>query len=340
MKQTVSPGIIASHFKKLQARRSAGRAILGEVPDRVLRPGPGGAPRQERRALLVPGLGCFLSRISIIGLALALSVAACAGQDATTNSTVSSTNVAVNLATNRTASSNNITGSASLAVLNQYIFRGYQIGKNSVVLQPTATAEYRGFAVTFWGNVDTQEHATPNFVPDRPGQASFNEADVSLSYTHSFGKLSLTGGIWYYGTQYMDDTEELFVSATYDVITKPTLTVYRDINSFPATYYNLSLAHSIPVGRGITVDLGAAAGYLAGDCNLYKTEGGTGPVYSAFHDGMVKVGLTIPVAKDWVVQPVVQYYFPLSEEAGRTGYNPSGELDQDFVYGVSATFSF
>jgi hypothetical protein len=302
MKQTASPGIIASHFKKLQARRSAGKAI--------------------------------------IGLTLSLSAAACAGQDATTNSTVSSNSVAGNLATNSTASSNNITGSASLAVLSQYIFRGYQIGKNSVVLQPTATAEYRGFAVTFWGNVDTQEHVTPNFVPDRPGQASFNEADVSLSYTHNFGKLSLTGGIWYYGTQYMDDTEELFVSATYDVITKPTLTVYRDINAFPATYYNLSLAHSIPVCHGITVDLGAAAGYLAGDCNLYQTEGGTGPVYSAFHDGMVKVGLTLPVAKDWVVQPVVQYYFPLSEEAGRTGYNPSGELDQDFVYGVSATFSF
>jgi hypothetical protein len=268
-----------------------------------------------------------------------------AGQEEAANNNVISNNETSNLATNSSATNSPaadpaVTGSASLAVLSQYIFRGYQIGKNSVVLQPTATAAYRGFAVTFWGNVDTQEHATPYFTPDRPGQCSFNEADVSLSYTHNFGKLSLTGGIWYYGTQYVDDTEELFISATYDVVTKPTLSVYRDINSFPATYYNLSLAHSIPVGRGITVDLGAAAGYLAGDCNLYKTEGGTGPVYSAFHDGMVKVGLTIPVAKDWVVQPVVQYYFPLSEEAGRTGYNPCGELDQDFVYGVSVTFSF
>jgi hypothetical protein len=276
---------------------------------------------------------------------LFISGLAFAGQEEATNTNAISNNVVSNLATNRSAMNGPaaepaVTGSASLAVLSQYIFRGYQIGKNSVVLQPTATAEYRGFAVTFWGNVDTQEHATPYFTPDRPGQCSFNEADVSLSYTHNFGKLSLTGGIWYYGTQYVDDTEELFISATYDVITKPTLSVYRDINSFPATYYNLSFAHSIPVCRGITVDLGASAGYLAGDCNLYKTKGGTGTVYSAFHDGMVKVGLTLPVAKDWVVQPVVQYYFPLSEEAGRTGYNPCGELDQDFVYGVSVTFSF
>jgi hypothetical protein len=283
--------------------------------------------------------------IRLIGLLSFVSAIAFAGQEEITNSNAISNNVVSNLATNSSATNSTaagpaVTGSASLAVLSQYIFRGYQIGKNSVVLQPTATVEYRGFAVTFWGNVDTQEHATPYFTPDLPGQASFNEADVSLSYTRSIGKLSLTGGIWYYGTQYVDDTEELFISATYDVITKPTLSVYRDINSFPATYYNLSLAHSIPVGHGITVDLGAAAGYLAGDCNLYKTEGGTGPVYSAFHDGMVKVGLTIPVAKYWVVQPVVQYYFPLSEEAGRTGYNPCGELDQDFVYGVSATFSF
>jgi hypothetical protein len=320
MKQTAAPKIIAFHFNSPETHPPAGRA---------------GFPAAGGRALV---------RAALIGLLALVACTASATSDDTPQSNAVSSSVISNLATNRSGASNSITGSitgsASLAVLSQYIFRGYQIGKNSVVLQPTATAEYRGFAVTFWGNADTQEHATPNFVPDRPGQASFNEADACLSYTHNIGKLALSGGVWYYGTQYMDDTEELFVSATYDVISKPTLVVYRDINAFPATYINLSLAHSVPVGHGITADFGASAGYLAGDGSIYRTSGGTGPAYSEFHDGMAKVGLTIPVCKDVVVQPAVQYYFPLSGKAARTGYNPCGALDQVFVYGVSATLSF
>jgi hypothetical protein len=238
------------------------------------------------------------------------------------------------------AAEDKITGTASLGVASQYIFRGYEVGKESAVIQPSVSLAYMGFAATFFGNIDTQEHATHYFTPDHPDETSFNEADLSLNYTHGFGKLSLTGGFWYYGTRYTDETVELFASATYDMIGKPTLAVYRDIDSYPATYINLSLAHSVVLHKAITADFGLSAGYLAGDSDAYRTSGGTGPVYSAFHDGSVKAGLTIPLSAKVIVQPTFQYWFPLSEKASQAGYNPFGQLDGSFVGGIVATVSF
>jgi hypothetical protein len=153
-------------------------------------------------------------------------------------------------------------------------------------------------------------------------------------------KFSLTGGYIYYATKYAAETEELFVSVTYDVITKPTLAVYRDITSYPGTYINLSLSHSLPIYRDMSLDLGASAGYFDGDDDAFRTHGGTGKRYSAFHDGMVKAGFTIPVMKNVTVQLVTQYWFPLSDDAKEHGNNPNGHLDDTFVYGTGITFTF
>ncbi len=72
---------------------------------------------------------------------------------------------------------------AGLGVFNRYVFRGYEIGQDSVVFQPSLGAAYKGFSVSFWGNIDSDEKTTQNFVPDRPGKKSFNETDLTLSYT-------------------------------------------------------------------------------------------------------------------------------------------------------------
>ena len=233
-----------------------------------------------------------------------------------------------------------ITGSISTGIFNRYIFRGYEFGSKSAVIQPAVSVSYKGFSVSFWGNIDSDEHGTQSFVPDRPGKKSFNETDVTLSYTFAIDKLSLVGGYIYYATKYAAETEELFISASYDIITKPTLAIYRDIASYPGTYINFSLSHSEKVYKDITLDLGASAGYFAGDDDAFKTEVGTGKKYRAFHDGMVKAGFTVPIAKNVSVQPVAQYWFPLSDKAKRHGYNPNGHLDETFVYGINLTYSF
>ncbi|GAB6183652.1 TorF family putative porin [Thermodesulfovibrio hydrogeniphilus] len=243
-----------------------------------------------------------------------------------------------------------VTGSVGLGVYNRYIFRGYELSSGSVVIQPSVTVSYKGFSVNYWGNIDTNERQTQSFVPDRPGRKSFNESDLTLSYTFNpIDKLSLTAGYIYYGTKYTDETEELFLSATYDVISKPTLTIYRDISTYPSTYINLSFSHSFEVYKDITLDLAASFGYFKGDDSYWRTYERstgeyTGKKYSGFHDGKLQAGFTIPITKNLTVQPVVQYWFPLSNKAKRivdgNPYNPNGHLDDTWVTGINITFSF
>src|SRR6202142_1644699 len=241
-----------------------------------------------------------------------------------------------------------VTGSVTLTGLNRYIFRGAELGTKSVVLQPSITINYKGFSLNYWGNLDTDEHQTQAFNSGI-GQKSYNETDLTLSYTYNIDKLALTGGYIYYGTEYAQQTQELYVSSTYDMIAHPTISIYRDIDANPGWYVNVSFSQSLPVVKmsngDMTVDVGTSFGYynISSLTPANKT-------YSALHDGMVKVGLTIPVAKNVVVQPITQYWFPLSGKAHHDqlvavdgsifNNNPAAHIDNTFVFGVGATLSF
>ncbi|MBI5409125.1 MAG: hypothetical protein HZA14_07150 [Nitrospirae bacterium] len=242
-----------------------------------------------------------------------------------------------------------VSGSVGLGVFNKYVFRGYELSADSMVIQPYASVSYKYFSASFWGNIDSVENPTQSFVPDKADEKSFNESDLTLSYTFVIDKLSMTAGYIYYGTKYALETEELFLTLSYDTLLKPTLSVYRDITEYPGTYVNLSVAHSLPLIKDITLDLGASAGYFRGVDDYWKTfESSTGDYtgdkYKALHDGMVKAGLTIPVAKNVSVQPVAQYWFPLSSKAKKTvdgsSFNFNGKLDDTLVAGVNMTLSF
>ncbi|MGA2361865.1 MAG: hypothetical protein ABSG73_05320 [Candidatus Aminicenantales bacterium] len=137
------------------------------------------------------------------------------------------------------------TGSASLGTFNRYIFRGYRLGRDSIVFEPVLSVSTQGFSATFWGNIDMREKATLCFAPDRPGRKSFNETDLTLSYTHNLGRFGLTASFIYYGTKFTAETQELYIGACLDVPGKPTLMIYRDIDAYPGTYFLLSLAHSV-----------------------------------------------------------------------------------------------
>ncbi|MCX5806470.1 MAG: hypothetical protein NT010_10460 [Proteobacteria bacterium] len=250
-----------------------------------------------------------------------------------------------------------VTGSGSVGVFNQYIFRGYEIGQSGLVMQPSLTASYKGFSATLWGNVDTNQRSTKTAAFNAETQQfkkGWNETDLTLSYTYAINKLSLTGGFIYYGTKYADETEELFASATYDILTKPTFAIYRDITNYKGTYFNLSFSHSLPVYKDTTLDLGASFGYFIGESDYWKTydqstASYTGSKYKGLHDGMVKAALTIPVTKAFSIQPMVQYWFPLSSDAKKEyanatdikdSYNPNGPVKSNFIYGIGFTYSF
>jgi len=59
---------------------------------------------------------------------------------------------------------------------------------------------------------------------------------------------------------------------------------------------------------------------------------------------MLKAGLTIPVTQKFLIQPMVAYWFPLSNDAKKrvdgNSYNPTGYLKHLWQGGVNFAYNF
>src|SRR5512137_1286419 len=68
----------------------------------------------------------------------------------------------------------------NLSVYSQYIWRGYELSKDSLVFFPQLTVGYKGFAVTTWVDLDT------NFHNWAGGSREFKlqETDVIVNYSN------------------------------------------------------------------------------------------------------------------------------------------------------------
>jgi hypothetical protein len=194
--------------------------------------------------------------------------------------------------------------SADVGVFNKYIWRGYELNHDSIVIQPSVTLGYKGFSVNGWANIDTDSEA----------DNSWNETDLTLSYETSIGNVTLGGGYIYYNVRVDDDTQELYVKAGYDTFLSPTLTVYRDIDLTPGYYFNLGLSHSINITENISLDLSGGLGYYI-SCDKNIVEIGTNKKYNGLQDGLLSAGLTIPLNKQITMSPSISYSFALSDKA-------------------------
>jgi hypothetical protein len=207
------------------------------------------------------------------------------------------------------------TADASVGIYSKYIWRGYNF-EDGPVIQPSLTVGYKGFAANLWGNLNL----------DQEGGDSFNwyETDFTLSYDGAYEKLGYSLGYIYYDTD-DGDTQEIYAGLSYDTILAPTITVYRDIQSFPGYYVNLGIGHSFSITDKYALDLGASAGYYNVDADDY----------SALHDGVLSASMTFPVGEYLSVTPEVYYSFPLSSDA-----DDDAGLDNEFYGGISASFAF
>ena len=200
--------------------------------------------------------------------------------------------------------------SADVAFLSQYVWRGYGLSKDSLVIQPSITAGFKGFALNLWGNLDTNYDDTGS---------KWNETDLTFSYGHSFGIVGLEAGYIYYALDGVDDSKEFYLSAGVDVLLAPTLTVYREIASYKGWYIDLGLSHSFELPHEMSLDLGATFAYYKSDNDNmldYNDDNlATGDRFSGFHDGSLSVGLAIPFYKYFTVTPSIAWAFPLSSSA-------------------------
>ncbi|UFS70941.1 hypothetical protein LPW11_01855 [Geomonas sp. RF6] len=209
----------------------------------------------------------------------------------------------------------------NVSFYSKYVWRGYELSKDSLVIFPTATVGYKGFAVNLWADMDTRFYGGPD------KEFKIQETDVTVSYSNAIAPLKLNYSLgWIYYNYQPNKNQEVFATFTFDTILKPTFCVYNEIEIGQAWYFLLGLSHSIPVYRDFSLDLAATVAYLHD-----KSEPSD---FSNFHDGNLTVGMKIPLNKYLSVSPRVQYSFPLNEHARREIRDLSfTKNDSDFVYG-------
>ena len=261
------------------------------------------------------------------------------------------------------------TGDFTTAVMSQYIWRGYELSRNSVVVQPSLTVGYKGFSANLWGNLDT----TPYFAGagDTSYTSTMNETDFTLSYSKTIGLFNLGGGYIYYALAPLNkdfpkraDSQELFVTVGLNTLLAPTLTVYKEIDHYRQWYFLLGISHTFEFNKVLSLKLAATASYLSStyaDATLFSAGAGyggypkfdvnsspTNEKFNNFHDGNVTVSLPIKVTSYITLTPTLSYVFPLSDDAkyemkgqGMKGVASMTDRDSSFIYGgLSMSFTF
>ena len=224
-------------------------------------------------------------------------------------------------------------GYGSVDVLSNYVWRGQKLS-NSWVVQPSVGITYGGFGANLWGNYDSD-----STIDEGNDHGEFTETDITLNYSHSIEKLTLTAGYIYYALSGFNDTQEVYVSAGYDILLNPALTVYYDFDEGNGAFIVASIGHSFEVSQGINLNLGASASY-----NIKNSVMGVdkdGKDFSNFYNAELSSSVNIPVWKAVSVTPKIAYSFPLSSDARNAIRGISDDGEKDIVYGgVNVTLSF
>ncbi len=249
-----------------------------------------------------------------------------------------------------------VTGEIDLSVLSAYIWRGQELTRNSVVVQPAATFSYKGFSVNVWGNLDTKPYSAAN--ANYGGK--YTETDFTVSYSKKFGILQVTPGYIYYalGAPYSGataplDSQEVFLTLGLDTILSPTLTAYKEIDHYHQWYFLLGISHTFALHEKVGLKLSASASYLlsADETTYAKYDSNsltTTDKFNNFHDGTISICLPVAVTKSLTVTPTASYVFPLSDDAkyemkgrGLQGAVAPSDKNSSFLYGgVTLSFTF
>ena len=218
----------------------------------------------------------------------------------------------------------------SVSLLSKYVWRGYELSNDSIVIQPSMTVGYKGFGFNLWGNLDTDQDEEL-FGTDG---GNWNETDMTLSYDGSAGMVGYSIGYIYYGLDGAADSQELYAGVSLDTIAAPSLTIYRDFDEYEGWYVNLAVGHSFPITDAISLDIGGHVSYLmADDAETLADPNDPTDEYSDFHDGLVSISATIPITELLAITPELYYSFPLGSDAD--------EIIDDHIYGgVTLSMAF
>jgi uncharacterized protein (TIGR02001 family) len=226
-----------------------------------------------------------------------------------------------------------------LDALSQYVFRGVAFSRTAIVLQPSVTASYKGFAANIWGNFDPHERNPFGLTAPNRNNPKWNETDFTFSYSREiFKNFTVTGGIIYYALDSNNspfDSFEVYGGFSYKFKWfEVGYNVYREVSHFPGWYMQWYIARSfdLPFG-GCSLDLNAGwSAELSLDKAAFPIPG-KNKYYNNLHAGYVQAALNIPVNKYVKVAPKIMYWYALGGDSTRVINNLSWDRQHNHILG-------
>jgi hypothetical protein len=163
-----------------------------------------------------------------------------------------------------------------LDLFSSYVWRGLSL-TNKPVLEPGLWVSFPAGNASItaggWANIDIGQYDDASDISESGGTSAFNLAEFDPYAEVSFpvGNATLTGGVTGYiypnddpGLTSDFNTWELYGKAGLDVLLSPELSIYYDIDKIKGAYIEGNLSHSLPASEQVSIDLGATAGFSAG----------------------------------------------------------------------------
>jgi uncharacterized protein Gcw-chp len=170
-----------------------------------------------------------------------------------------------------------------LGLQSSYVWRGLTM-TNKPVMQPAAYLSVPlgevSLTVGAWSNIDLGKYDDQgDDLSESGGSSSFNLAELEpyAEVSLPVGKTTLTGGV--IGYVYpnsatapnpfalktsQSNTVEIYGKLDLDVPLSPELSIYYDLDKIKGAYLEGSINYSLPATDNLSLDLGAVAGFSAG----------------------------------------------------------------------------
>ena len=169
-----------------------------------------------------------------------------------------------------------------LDLFSSYVWRGITY-TNKPVAEPAVWVSFpagnASVTVGGWSNIDLGKYDdTADDLSLSGGTSAFNisEFDPYAEVSFSAGKATLTGGVTAYifpndldaapngGLDSESNTVEIYGKVGLDTPLSPELSIYYDVDKIKGAYIEGAVSHSLAASENISIDLGALAGFSAG----------------------------------------------------------------------------
>ncbi len=163
-----------------------------------------------------------------------------------------------------------------LDLFSSYVWRGLSL-TNKPVAEPGVWVSFpagnASITVGGWANIDLGQYDDPSDISESGGTSAFNLAEFDPYAEVSFpvGNATLTGGVTGYiypnddpGLTSDFNTVEIYGKAGLDVPLSPELSIYYDVDKIKGAYIEGNVSHSLAASEKVSIDLGATAGFSAG----------------------------------------------------------------------------